>query len=179
MKIIKSEEVLRTRIFTVREVKAVDPDGFEIDRYLVGHGGSAVMMPVDERGRILLVKQFRLPAEDYLWEIPAGRIDQGETALQAAKRELREETGYKARRWRQMLEFFPSPGYLAEKMTVFVAQELTAGDAAPMEDERIEMRWFQPREIDGLIRAGKMRDGKTMTAFLAWQRFGRKAIGAR
>jgi ADP-ribose pyrophosphatase len=179
MKIIESKEVLRTKIFTVREVHAAEPDGFEIRRFLVGHGGSAVMMPVDERGRILLVKQFRLPAEDYLWEIPAGRIDDGETALQAAKRELREETGFRARRWTKLLEYFPSPGYLAEKMTLYVAQDLTPGDSEPMEDERIEIRWFRPRELDDLIRAGKLRDGKTICAFLAWKQFGRRAAAKR
>jgi ADP-ribose pyrophosphatase len=179
MKIINSEEKLKTKIFTVREVHAVEPDGFEIKRMIVGHGGSAVMMPIDERGRVLLVKQFRLPAEDYLWEIPAGRIDEGETALQAAKRELQEETGYKARRWSKLLEYFPSPGYLAEKMTLFVAQELTAGEAKPMDDERIEMRWFTPRELDELIGGGKMRDGKTIAGYLAWKQFGNKAASKR
>jgi ADP-ribose pyrophosphatase len=173
MKIISSKETFKTKIFTVREVHATDPSGFEIRRMIVGHGGSAVMMPVDERGRILLVKQFRLPAEDYLWEIPAGRIDEGETALQAAKRELQEETGYKARRWTKLLEYFPSPGYLAEKMTLFVAQDLTEGQAEPMEDERIEVRWFTPKELDELVRGGKMRDGKTMLGWLAWKDFGR------
>jgi ADP-ribose pyrophosphatase len=179
MKVIKSRDKLKTKIFTVREVHAVDPDGFEIKRLIVGHGGSAVMMPVDERGRILLVKQFRLPAEDYLWEIPAGRVDEGETALQAAKRELREETGYKARRWTKLLEYFPSPGYLAEKMTMFIAQELTAGDAEPMEDERIEVRWFTPRELDDMIRSNRMRDGKTILAVLAWKEFGKKRAAAK
>jgi ADP-ribose pyrophosphatase len=179
MKIIKSEEKLKTKIFTVHEVHATEPDGFEIHRLIVGHGGSAVMMPVDERGRILLVKQFRLPAEDYLWEIPAGRIDDGETPLQAAKRELQEETGFKARRWTKLLEYYPSPGYVAEKMTLFAAQELTAGDAKPMDDERIEMRWFTPRELDEWIRSGKMRDGKTIAGYLAWKQFGKKAAATR
>ena len=90
------------------------------------HGGSAVMMPVDEKGRMLLVRQYRLPAKAFLWELPAGRVDKGETVLQAAKRELTEETGFKAKKWTKLASFYVSPGFLAEKMTVFLAEDLTA-----------------------------------------------------
>src|ERR1700761_2180809 len=90
LKLISSTEVTSTPIFRVTFDRAIDPDGFEIKRAIVQHDGSAVMMPVDDRGRILLVKQYRLPARRYLWELPAGRVDPGETVLQAARRELRE-----------------------------------------------------------------------------------------
>src|SRR5215471_13994658 len=116
MKLIRSEKLLETPIFRVTMDEAVDPDGFEIKRAIVHHKGSAVMMPVDERGRILLVKQYRLPARQYLWELPAGRVDEGESVLKAAKRELAEETGYRAKNWKKIVEFFPSPGFLGEKM---------------------------------------------------------------
>jgi ADP-ribose pyrophosphatase len=162
MKLISSTEVSRTPIFRVTLDRAIDPDGFEIKRAIVQHGGSAVMMPVDERGRILLVRQYRLPARQYLWELPAGRMDEGETPLQAAKRELTEETGLRAKKWKKIAEFYPSPGFLAEKMTIFLATELTAGASKPMEDERIETRWFTPRELKSWIRSGKIRDAKTM-----------------
>src|SRR5438552_11226952 len=121
MKLISSTEICRTPIFHVTMDRAIDPDGFEIKRAIIQHGGSAVMMPVDERGRILLVRQYRLPARQYLWELPAGRMDEGETPLQAAKRELREETGLRAKKWERIAAFFPSPGFLAEKMTIFLA----------------------------------------------------------
>lgn len=170
MKILSSREVYSSPIFQVTEDHAVDPDGFEIHRGIVQHRGSAVMMAVDKRGRILLVKQYRLPARAYLWELPAGRIDPGETPLKAARRELVEETGYRARRWKKLLSFYPSPGYVAEKMTVYVAQDLTAGEAQPMEDERIERRWFTATELDEWIRKGKIVDGKTITAFHTWER---------
>src|SRR5580658_9098765 len=101
MKIITSKQLLKTPIFTVSEDTALDPDGFEIKRAIVHHGGSAVMMAVDKKNRILLVKQYRLPAKQYLWELPAGRLDPGETPLQAARRELVEETGYRAKKWQQ------------------------------------------------------------------------------
>ena len=87
------------------------------------------MMAVDKKSRILLVKQYRLPAQQYLWELPAGRLDPGETPLQAARRELVEETGYRAKKWQKLAVFYPSPGFLAEKMTIFLATQLTAGAA--------------------------------------------------
>jgi len=86
MKLISSKELIRTPIFWVTMDHALDPDGFEIKRAIVQHGGSAVVIPVDDKKRILLVRQYRLPARRYLWELPAGRIDPGETPLQTARR---------------------------------------------------------------------------------------------
>src|ERR1700730_3742048 len=113
MKLLSSKEITKTRLFTVTKEHSVDPAAFEIKRAIVHHGGSAVMMPVDKKNRILLVKQYRLPAQQYLWELPAGRLDPGETPLKAAKRELVEETGYKAKKWKKLAEFYASPGFLA------------------------------------------------------------------
>jgi ADP-ribose pyrophosphatase len=171
MKLISSKELLKTPIFRVTFDQALDPSGFEIHRAIVQHEGSAVMMPVDRRGRILLVRQYRLPARQYLWELPAGRVEKGETVLQAAKRELGEETGYRAKKWSKLATFWPSPGFLAEKMTIFLATELTEGKQHVMEDERIETRWFTPRELDRLIGAGKIPDAKTQIGFLTWKRY--------
>jgi ADP-ribose pyrophosphatase len=174
MKLISSNELLRTPIFWVTLDHALDPGGFEIRRAIIQHGGSAVVMPVDEKNRILLVHQYRLPARRYLWELCAGRVDPGETPLKAARRELKEETGYRAKTFEKLAEFYPSPGFLAEKMTIYVATGLTAGEQEQMEDERIEMRWFTPREIDHLIAAGKILDAKTQIGFLRWLRYGKK-----
>jgi ADP-ribose pyrophosphatase len=127
------------------------------------------MMAVDDRKRVLLVRQFRLPAEDYLWELPAGRLDPGEKPLQAAKRELIEETGYRAKKWTKLASFFASPGYVAERMTIFLARDLTAGDPHPMEDERIEMAWFKSKEVAEMIGKGKIYDAKTMIGYYTWK----------
>src|SRR5580658_9824345 len=170
MKTISSKELIRTPIFYVTMDRALDPDGFEIKRAIVQHGGSAVMMPVDDRGRILLVRQYRLPARQYMWELPAGRVDPGETVLKTAKRELIEETGFRAKQWRKIAEFFPSPGFLAEKMTIFLATGLTSGQSTPMEDERIETRWFTVREIEEAIDDGKIIDAKTMIGIYRYRR---------
>jgi ADP-ribose pyrophosphatase len=174
MKIISSVEKYSSRLFTVSEENAVDPDGFEIKRSIVHHRGSAVMLAVDDRGRVLLVRQYRLPARRFLWELPAGSIDEGEGPIRSAKRELKEETGYGAKNWKKLVAFFPSPGFLTEKMTIFLATGLTQGEAAPMEDERIRTRWFRPKEIEAAMDAGKIVDAKTMLGYFHWQRTRRK-----
>lgn len=165
MKVISSRELLKNKLFTVVEEVANDPSGFEIRRSIVRHPGSAVMIAVDEKDRVLLVKQFRLPAERELWEVPAGRLDPGESPLKAAKRELREETGFKAKKWIKLSSFWASPGYIDEKMHLFLALELTEGQQEPMDDERIEIRWFSKQELGSLIREGKILDAKTMIGY--------------
>jgi ADP-ribose pyrophosphatase len=170
MHITSSHEVYRCGLFSVTEEQAQDKSGFKLKRSVVRHKGSAVMMAVDEKNRVLLVRQYRLPADGYLWELPAGRLDEDETPLQAAKRELIEETGYRARKWDKLVSYWPSPGYVGEKMTIFLATDLAEGEATPMDDERIETRWFTRREMDAMIEDGKIRDGKTIIGYLLWRR---------
>lgn len=170
MKITASKEVYRCKIFWVTEDEASDKK-FQIKRSIVRHHGSSVMMAIDHKKRILLVRQYRLPADRYLWELPAGKIDEGETPLITAKRELIEETGYRAKKWKKLAACYASPGFVAEKMTIFAATDLTEGEATPMDDERIEKRWFTRKELDKLIQAGKIEDGKTLIGYLYWSRF--------
>jgi len=166
MQITSSKEIYRCSIFHVNEEEATDPSGFHIKRAIIRHPGSAVVVPIDDQGRILLVRQFRLPAEKYLWEIPAGKIDEGENAFQAAQRELGEETGLSAKSWKELLSFYPSPGYVAEKMTLFLATDLTQGKPHNMDDERIDTRWFTPAEVSEGIAKGEIQDAKTIIGFL-------------
>ena len=143
-------------------------------RSVVRHRGSAVMMAVDDRKRVLLVRQYRLPAGQSLWELPAGKTDEGESVQQAAKRELIEETGVRAKKWKKLVTFFPSPGYVEEQMTIFLATNLTLGEAQPMEDERIETRWFTAREIEDAIDSEEIVDAKSMLGYFFWKRSLRK-----
>jgi ADP-ribose pyrophosphatase len=168
MKITSSKEVYSSRVFRITEDVASDESGFEIRRSIVRHAGSAVMMPVDAQDRVLLIRQYRLPAGTHLWEIPAGKLDPGETPLEAAKRELKEETGYSAETWTPIVSYWPSPGFCSEKMNLFLATDLTAGEATPMDDEQIEARWFTREEIEAMIHSGAIQDGKTLIAFLYW-----------
>jgi ADP-ribose pyrophosphatase len=170
MKIIESKEVYRCGLFRVTHDIAVDPKtGFRIERSVVRHAGSAVMMAVDEKKRILLVRQFRLPAMKKMWELPAGKVDDGEKPLQAARRELIEETGYRARTWERLGSFFVSPGYVQERMHIYLATGLIEGDATPMDDEDIETRWFTAREVERMIHAGTLDDAKTITGYFLWK----------
>ncbi len=168
MQIISSKEVFKNKLFSIVEEVAHDPSGFEIHRSIVRHPGSAVMMAVDEKDRILMVQQFRLPAEAELWELPAGRLDPGETPIEAARRELHEETGYRGEKWTELISFWASPGYVAERMTIFLAENLTAGDQNLMEDERIVIRWFESDEVGEWIRTGRIVDGKTIIGYYSW-----------
>jgi ADP-ribose pyrophosphatase len=171
MKLVSSKLQFKCPIFSVTQDEAAEPGGRRIKRAIVQHAGSAVMMAVDEDRRILLVRQYRLPARAFLWELPAGRLDPGETSLAAAKRELGEETGYRAKRWTKLASYYASPGYVAEKMTIYLASELTAGEATPMDDEQIECRWFEAGELDRSVESGKIVDGKTIIGYLMWRRY--------
>jgi ADP-ribose pyrophosphatase len=168
MKVISSKELLTTKIFSVVEEVAKDPGGFEIQRAIVRHAGSAVILVADEKERVLLVKQYRLPAQKELWELPAGRLDPGENALQAAKREMKEETGFRAKKWTRLTSFWASPGYVEEKMSIFLATELTEGDQEAMDDERIETKWFTRKELHSAILDGRISDGKTLIGYFFW-----------
>jgi len=170
MKIISSKQVYDCGLFRVTEDVAVDPKTkFKIKRSVVRHIGSAVMMAVDDKKRILLVRQYRLPAEKRLWELPAGRLDPGEKPLQAAKRELKEETGYSANKWTKLASYYASPGFVQERMTIYLAEDLTEGEATPMDDEQIEARWFKRKELAAMIADGEIEDGKTLIGYLTWR----------
>jgi len=125
---------------------------------------------------LLLIRQYRHSVGGYLWELVAGRIEPGEHSLPGAKRELLEETGYSARRWQKILDLFPTPGFVSERMVIYVARDLRAGTAQPEDDERITVRAFAPREIETWIRTGKLRDAKSVAAILYYLRFCRRVV---
>lgn len=169
LKVLSSKTVYRGKVFDVTTDKVQEPTGITAQRDVVHHSGSVVVLAVDENGdepRVLLERQYRYAARDYLWELPAGRIDPGEKALAGAKRELLEETGYRARQWRHALSFYASPGFLDETMMLFLARDLRAGDAKPEEDECIECRFFSlPHALD-MIFSGEIHDGKAIAGIL-------------
>lgn len=170
-KITSSETLFHGRVFDVRRDSVREPGGIETTREYVVHNGSVVVLPVLDDGRILLICQYRHSVGGYLWELVAGRMEPGENPLPGAKRELIEETGYTARRWQKILDVFPTPGFVSERMVVYVARDLHAGIAHPEEDERITARAFSPREIEDWIRTGKLRDAKSIAGILFYLRF--------
>ncbi|HEV2298737.1 MAG TPA: NUDIX hydrolase [Candidatus Acidoferrales bacterium] len=173
-KILSSKILLHSRVFDVRRDKIIEPGGLRSTRDIVVHPGSVVVLPVFDDGRILLIRQYRHAVARQLWELVAGGIEPGEPPLAGAKRELAEETGYTARRWRKLLDVFPTPGFVSERMIVYLAQDLRAGEARPEDDERITARAFPPRKIENWIRNGKLRDAKSIASILFYLRFCRK-----
>jgi ADP-ribose pyrophosphatase len=165
-RVISSKIVFKSNIFSVRHESVVEPGGMKVTRDVVVHPGSVVVLPVFSDGRILMIRQYRHAAKQFLWELVAGRKDAGENFVQGAHRELREETGYTARRMTKMLDLFPSPGFISEKMVIFRAEALTIGEAQPEEDEKITQRIFTLSEAERWIRNGKICDAKSVAGIL-------------
>ncbi len=131
-RIVSSKISYKGPVFQVTTDDVVEPGGVRARRDVIHHSGSVVVLPVDDTGRepkVLLERQYRHAAQSYLWELPAGRIDEGETELAAAKRELIEETGYRAKHWKRILNFYASPGFLGETMSIYLATGLRQGEA--------------------------------------------------
>ena len=166
-------------LFRVFSEQVIEPNGKEARRDIVRHNGSVVILAVDDSKSkkdpmIVLERQYRHAAGQFLWEVPAGKMDAGEKRLPAAKRELLEETGYKAKRWTKLVRYYASPGFLDEWMQVFLAEGLTAGKAQPEEDEQIELRLVPLSELLKRIDAGEILDGKTLVAVQLYARLRKK-----
>jgi ADP-ribose pyrophosphatase len=174
-RVLKSRVVFQGRLFRVVRDDIVEPTGLRSTRDVVRHNGSAVILAVDRSSSkknpwIVMERQYRHAANQFLWELPAGKLDAGEDPVTGAKRELAEETGYRARKWRPLVTYYASPGFLGESMQVFLAEDLYAGEATPEEDERIEIRLVKLSDILKMIEKGAIHDGKTLNAVLlyAW-----------
>ena len=172
-RVLSSRQVFAGRVFSVRRDRVSEPGGVIAVRDIVVHPGSVVVLPVFPDGTLLLIRQYRHAARAYLWELVAGRVDAGEFPVQAAHRELAEETGYAARRLRKLLEIFPSPGFVTERMWIYSATGLTRGAARPEDDERIVARRFSLAAAEQMIRRGALRDAKSIAAILFYARFAR------
>lgn len=177
-RVLRRRVVFRGQVFRVRRDLVMEPaeggggvaKGSQqerpVVREIVEHRGSVVVLPVFPDGRILLVRQYRYAVGDFLWELVAGHIEPGETPLAAARRELREETGYRARRFERLSRFYPTPGFVTEKMHLYRATGLRAGEARPEADEALEARAFSRRELGRMIGRGQLCDGKSLVGVL-------------
>jgi len=173
-RVLSSRVSYRGPVFSVTTDEVEEPGGVRARRDVIRHSGSIVVLAVDDAAktastaepRVLLERQYRHAAQSMMWELPAGRIDDGETALTAAKRELLEETGYMARQWKRVLHFYVSPGFLDETMTIYLARGLAAGEAQPEPDERIAVKFFTLSEAKSMALHGRIRDAKTISGIL-------------
>src|SRR5580704_8144800 len=174
--ILSSEKVYEGPLFRVMHDKLIEPDGLHSERDVIRHNGSVVILAIDSSKSkknpwIVMERQYRHAANQYLWELPAGKLDAGEDPLLGAQRELAEETGYTAKKWKPLVEYYASPGFLGESMKVFVAEGLEPGAAHPEEDEQIELRLVKLSELLKMIEKGAILDGKTLSSVLLYDRF--------
>lgn len=168
-RLLSRREVYRGPAFSVTTDQVLEPSGIRARRDIVHHTGSIVVLAIDESRKepqILFERQYRHAAERYLWELPAGRIDKGERELAAAKRELLEETGYSATKWKRIISFWASPGFVAEAMSIYLAQNLTAGEAQPEADEAIQVRFIPLSKAVRMVMDQTIRDAKTISGVL-------------
>jgi ADP-ribose pyrophosphatase len=163
-KVLSSKVSFTGKVFSVTTDTVTEPGGVTSTRDVIRHNGSVVILAVDSSvdpadPTILLERQYRHAAGQFLLELPAGRIEPGEAPLAAAKRELIEETGFRARRWSRLIRYYASPGFLAETMQVFLAEDIRPGEAQPEADEKISLRHVP-------LSQGKILDGKTILSAL-------------
>ena len=167
--ILRSQAVYEGPLFKVVKEEVREPNGHVAERDIIRHNGSVVILAADttgKRGRkdplIIMERQYRHAAGQYLWELPAGKIEPNEERLAGAKRELEEETGYAAREWTELVRYFASPGFLGEWMQVYLAEDLVGGEARPEPDETLEIYPLPLSEVEELIAESKILDGKTL-----------------
>jgi len=179
-KILDSQVAFEGPLFRVMRDHILEPGGRESRRDVIRHNGSVVILAIDHGKHrpgkhkkdpwIVVERQYRHAAGQYLWELPAGKLDAGEAPVDGAKRELAEETGYSAQKWSELVEYYASPGFLGESMKVFLAEGLVAGDAHPEEDEHIDFRLVKLSDLLQMVDKGKIIDGKTLTTVLLYAR---------
>jgi ADP-ribose diphosphatase len=172
-KLISSKLSFKGRVFNVYTDTLEEPDGHRHIKDVVRHNGSVVILAVDESENpadpdVILERQYRHAAGQHLFELPAGTRDPGEAPLAAAKREMIEETGYRARRWTMLLKYFASPGFLGEWMQIYLARDLRPGTATPELDENIEILRMPLSQAVKMIAEGKIHDGKTLIGLLLY-----------
>lgn len=165
-KTVEEKIIYRGRILTLRKDTVRLPDGAFAEREMIEHGGGSAVL-CEKDGKILLVKQFRYPYKEELWEIPAGKREKGEDPKITAFRELAEEGGVIAKSMELMFELYPSPGYTAEVIRIYRAGGITRGEAHPDADEFLSARWVDKKEIKEMISRGEIKDAKTLVALIS------------
>jgi 8-oxo-dGTP pyrophosphatase MutT (NUDIX family) len=158
---VASRHIHSGRIIDVSTERLRYANGREYDLDFVRHPGAAAVVAVDGAGRVCVVRQYRHGVTDFLWEIPAGKLDSGEPPQVCAVRELKEETGVTARRWSPLGQFLPAAGIFTEVIHLYLARDLDVGTAAPDADEELEVQWLPMADAVNKVLRGEWNDGKT------------------
>ena len=166
MSIEKVTEVYAGRVIQVNVEEVRLPNGNVATLEIVHHPGGAAIVALDDANRVCLVKQYRHAAGGYIWELPAGKIDDREPPLQTAQRELEEEAGRQAAQWRSLGEYLSSPGFLTEVVHLFLATELAVVADRLEENEVLEAHWLPFEQVLAMAYSGELRDGKSLAALL-------------
>ena len=174
-KVLESKVAFAGKVFSVTSDRVEEPGGVTATRDVIRHNGSVIVLAIDasksaRNPTVLIERQYRYAAGRFMLELPAGRIEPGEKPLAAAKRELIEETGFRARKWTRLTRYFASPGFLTEQMLVYLAEDIYPGKAEPEDDEKIELLHIPLRELLVDIAEGRIVDGKTMLSVLLYAR---------
>lgn len=162
---IATKKIYDGRIFDVR-IDTIREGDAEYEREIISHRGSSVIVPLFDDGSVVMVRQYRHAAKEILLEVPAGSLDEGETPMEGAARELEEEIGYTADKLEQIAEFYVSPGFLDEKMFVFLATGLTKTEQRLEIDEIIEVERIPLTDAVDMVNRGEIHDAKTMLGLL-------------
>lgn len=149
-------------------------NGKTLSRQIIEHPGSVVIIPVNDKKEIALIRQFRFATGTWMWEFPAGGIEPGENLAAAAKRECAEEIGYYPRKLRKLISFYPTPGISGELMHLYLAENLVYGPQEQDEDEEIEVQYFSRAKIEKMIDQGQITDAKTLLGYAWLMHFGFK-----
>ena len=168
-RVLRSELIYEGRIVNLRVDTVELSGGRQSTREVVEHGDAVTILPVDDDGNLLLVRQYRLPAKAVLLEAPAGNMDDGETPEETAHRELREETGFDCRSLTRLTSFYPAPGFSEEFMYCFLATGLFESSASPDEDEEVEVTRYPLESALEAIQSGDIIDAKTIVAILSYK----------
>lgn len=173
-RILREERVYEGRLVKVNRLDVTLPDGKEATREAIRHPGASAIVPVDEEGNVTLVRQYRAPIAQVLLEIPAGKLDdKDEDRLEAAKRELREETGLTAEKWKHLTDIVTAPGFCDELISIYLATGLSDGEDEPDEDEFLNIVKMPLTELIEMAKRGEISDSKTLVGLLLAE----KALG--
>ena len=165
-RVVSTRRLYAGKVLSLDLDEVVEPGGIRATREVVRHQGSVAALPVQDDGRLVLVRQYRHPVGDALWELPAGRLDGGEDPEEGVQRELQEEIGFRAEKLEKIAYFYTTPGFCDEVLHVFRATGLVSSRLPGDDDEKIEVAAFTVDEARAMIHGGELREAKTLVAIL-------------